>query len=628
MTGSFVGRAAELALLGRRLTRITESGTGLAVAIRGRRQVGKSRLVQEFCDRSGAPYMFYTATKGASPVEAVAAFLAELGASGLARDRDLVPADTVAGWPDAFRVLAAVLPDHPAVIVLDELPWLAEQDELFDGALQTAWDRLLSRRPVLLLLLGSDLHMMERLTAYDRPFYGRADNLLLGPLNPAEVGTALGLEAADAIDAHLMSGGLPGILRAWPAGTTALAFAEGECEDPASPLFGVPETALLAEFPGPDMTRRVIEAIGGGDRTYANIAAEAGSRAGIIPSGTLSPVLHRLIAEKHVLAADEPLSVRAGKPMLYRVADSNLRFYLAIGRAAQEWSRRGRPAPARTLLRRRWTSWRGRAVEPVIREALSLSASDLPWPEAIAVGGWWNRAFQPEIDLVGADRAAVAREIYYAGSVKWLDRPFDDHDFAALQRDAIAVPGFEPGRTRLVAVSRAGAVSSVSGQLALCWDPRDVVAAFSASGADTCEELRKVYSLAVAIRSWSTPRPGRTRDGTRGSWRSPAWPCMTRSRWSRRRARSSSRCGRGGRPAGGRETRPVRENDADNDPERTRWPARPTAISYPMPEKTRCHHLRVSSTCQLNWRGRLVFQPWMHWPESPIRQSPGQSPRQ
>jgi hypothetical protein len=492
MARGFVGRATELALLGRRLARVTEGGTGLAVAIRGRRQVGKSRLVQEFCDRSGKPYLFYTATKGASPVEAVAAFLAELRDSGLARERDLVPADSGTGWPDAFRVLAAVLPDSPVVIVLDELPWLAEQDELFDGALQTAWDRLLSRRPVLLLLLGSDLHMMERLTAYDQPFYGRADNLLLGPLNPAEVGVALGLEAADAIDAHLMSGGLPGILRAWPEGTTALAFAEEECDDPASPLFGVPETALLAEFPGPDMTRRVIEAIGGGDRTYANIAAEAGSRAGIIPSGTLSPVLHRLVTDKHVLAADEPVSVRPGKPTLYRVADTNLRFYLAIGRAAQEWSRRGRPASAKALLRRRWSSWRGRAVEPVIREALSLSASDLPWPEAIAVGGWWNRAFQPEVDLVGADRIPVAGEIYYVGSVKWLDRPFDDHDFAALQRDAIAVPGFDPGRTRLTAVSRAGAARGVAQQLALCWGPRDVVAAFSGSGAGAGagEELR------------------------------------------------------------------------------------------------------------------------------------------
>jgi AAA+ ATPase superfamily predicted ATPase len=206
----------------------------LRVAVRGRRQVGKSRLVQEFCDRAGAPYFFFAATKGASAVEAVAELLSELSRSGLPRDEDLVPSGSSGSWPDAFRVLASALPDRPVVVVLDEVPWLAEQDDLFDGALQTAWDRLLSNRPVLLLLLGSDLHMMERLTAYDRPFYGRADNLILGPLNPAEAGEALGLDAADAVDAHLVSGGLPGVLRAWPEATPALPFLEQECANPAS----------------------------------------------------------------------------------------------------------------------------------------------------------------------------------------------------------------------------------------------------------------------------------------------------------------------------------------------------------------------------------------------------------
>src|SRR6185437_7605804 len=153
---------------------VTASGAGTALVIRGRRQVGKSRLAQEFCDRAGVPYLFYTATGGASPVEAITAFLAELRDSSVPRDRGLLPAEPTASWPDAFRMLAGVLPDSPVVIVLDELPWLAEQDEIFDGALQAAWDRLLSRRPVLFLLLGSDLHMMERLTAYDRPFFGRA----------------------------------------------------------------------------------------------------------------------------------------------------------------------------------------------------------------------------------------------------------------------------------------------------------------------------------------------------------------------------------------------------------------------------------------------------------------------
>jgi hypothetical protein len=117
----------------------------------------------------------------------------------------------------------------------------------------------------------------------------------------------------DAIDAYLLSGGLPGILRAWPDGVPALRFAERECADPASPLFGVPEAALLAEFPAPDVTRRVIEAVGGGNRTHANIAAEAGNRTGAVPSGTLTPILHRLVEDKHVLAIDEPLSVRSTK---------------------------------------------------------------------------------------------------------------------------------------------------------------------------------------------------------------------------------------------------------------------------------------------------------------------------
>jgi len=479
MTVGFVGRKQELAVLQKRLDGIAAGGAGTALVIRGRRQVGKSRLAQEFCDRAGVPYLFYTATKGASPVEAIASFLDELGTSTVPRDRGLVPAEPTASWPDAFRVLASVLPDSPAVVVLDELPWLAEQDDIFDGALQTAWDRLLSRRPVLLLLLGSDLHMMERLTAYDRPFFGRADNLLLGPLNPAEVGGALGLEAADAIDAYLLSGGLPGILRAWPDGVPALEFAEQECADPASPLFGVPEAALLAEFPAPDSTRRVIEAVGGGNRTYTNIAAEAGSRAGAVPSGTLTPLLHRLVEDKHVLAIDEPLSVRPTKPALYRVADPSLRFYLAVGRAAHELSRRGRAAAAGMLISRRWASWRGRAVEPVIREALILAAADLPWPEAAAVGGWWNRAFDPEIDLIGADRAPVATKLWYAGSVKWLDHPFGRRDLAALQRGATQVPGFNSEETALIGVSCAGFADAAATNLALRWLPADVVGAFA-----------------------------------------------------------------------------------------------------------------------------------------------------
>lgn len=478
----FVGRSAELAVLTKRIAHITQTGTGLAIAVRGRRQVGKSRLVQELCDRSGLPYLYFTAVKGASIAESTADFLAALTESDLPNDHSLLPETAPAGgWGDMLRLLAAALPDRPCIVVLDELPWLTEQDDTFDGQLQVVWDRLLSRRPVLLLLLGSDLHMMQRLTAYDRPFYGRADSLVLGPLNLAETAAATGLSGADAIDAHLITGGLPGILLRWPSGTPAGDHLRTESADPASPLFTVPEQSLAAEFPNPDIARRVLEAVGGDVRAYASIASSAGGRGTPVNSGTLSPLLRQLTDDKQVLATDQPLSVRTGKPALYRVADSNLRLYLAILRDMHNLARRGRPDTGFALFENRWASWRGRAVEPLIRTSLEQAAltGGLPWPDAQVVGGWWNRQFNPEIDLVGADRAPVASRICFCGSLKWLNTPFDGHDLRQLQDGARQVPGFDAAHTGLLVVTRSGA-DLPAGAVDLVWDAGDVVAAWPA----------------------------------------------------------------------------------------------------------------------------------------------------
>lgn len=43
----FAGRHTVLALPTKRVAQVTRTGSGVAVALRGRRQVGKSRLVQE-----------------------------------------------------------------------------------------------------------------------------------------------------------------------------------------------------------------------------------------------------------------------------------------------------------------------------------------------------------------------------------------------------------------------------------------------------------------------------------------------------------------------------------------------------------------------------------------------------
>jgi hypothetical protein len=115
---------------------------------------------------------------------------------------------------------------------------------------------------------------------------------------------------------------------------------------------------------------------------------------------------------------------------------------------------RGRGDLTLGRIRENWTSWRGRAVEPLVRETLARLLPDAHLPAAPAIGAYWTRTNDVEIDIVGADRAPIAKELLFVGSVKWLENaPFDRHDLSALLRHrALLTPDPIP----VVAVSRSG----------------------------------------------------------------------------------------------------------------------------------------------------------------------------
>lgn len=474
----FVGRAADLSLLARLLAEVadgTAATRGRAVIVTGRRRVGKSRLVQEFCDRSGLPYLVFQATRGRNPASERADFATMLAHSGLPHADEIAglqPAD----WNQALRTLAVALPDDsPAIAVMDEVPWLTEQDPEFEGALQTVWDRYLSARPVFLILVGSDLSVMEALQTHGRPFFGRAAKMTINPLNLFDVQAATGLDPAESVDALLITGGFPEIVQAWRPGMSRRDYLRHQLSSSLSPLLAAGELTLLGEFPQAARSRAVLEAIGGSERTFSAIARDAGGTAPLA-SGTLSPILNQLVL-KRVIAVDTPLSTRPDtKNNRYRIADTYLRFWLAFLDRGLPMVERGRGDLVFDRIARSWTAWRGRAVEPVVRESLLRLMPEGLWPATEAIGGWWNRQHNPEVDLVGADREPIARKVYFLGSIKWLEkRPFDRHDYDDLVRDMLAVPGADY-RTPLVAVSRSGHDRGLP--LAASWGPEDLIRAW------------------------------------------------------------------------------------------------------------------------------------------------------
>ncbi|TDC80408.1 ATP-binding protein [Streptomyces hainanensis] len=472
----FIGRQHELGVLRGVLDQVRAAmgaggAPGQCVLIRGRRRVGKSSLVEEFLRQAEVPAVFYTAAGQSAEQEL--AELVEAVAGSTLPGGELFVEEAPGQWNAAFRLLAEVLPDDaPSVVVMDEVPYLMNRVDAFEGMLQRAWDRQLSRKPVLLLLIGSDLSMMEALNDYARPFHQRGREMVVGPLNPADIADMLGLPPAAAFDAALVTGGLPLICREWGAGQGMWDFLRTSLESPVSALLVSAERSLAAEFPPQAMGREVLRAIGSGERTFTNIARAAGG----IAHTTLSRATELLI-EKGVVAAELPVSMRPSKERRYRVADPYLRFWLAFVEPHMAEIERMRGDLTLERIRERWTAWRGRAVEPLVREALARLLPDGDLPAAPVIGGYWTRGNDVEIDLVGADREPVAKRLLFLGSIKWLERsPFDAHDLAALHRHRAALTD-DP--VPLVAVSRSGVKCQ---GLTATYGPDELVAAWRRPG--------------------------------------------------------------------------------------------------------------------------------------------------
>jgi AAA+ ATPase superfamily predicted ATPase len=449
---AFIGRERELALLDALLAEVGaavgEPRPGQCLLVRGRRRIGKSSLVEAFVDRAGVPAMFFTAAGASTDIE-LESFVEAVSSSALP-DRSVFDDAAPGNWSAALRQLAGILPDdRPSVVIIDEVPYLMERVDAFEGILQRAWDRELSRKPVLLVLIGSDLSMMEALSSYGRPFHQRGKELVLGALNPAEVGEMLQLAPAEAFDAALVTGGLPMICAAWRRGADLWQFLASELANPASPILVSAERSLAAEFPDSAMAGAVLSAIGSGERTFSNIARAAGG----ISHTTLTRATEVLV-RKRMVAAELPLSTGTSKERRYRVVDPYLRFWLTfIGPHVAEIERlRGDITLER--IRAGWTTWRGRAVEPLLRESLARLLPDGVLPSAPAIGAYWTRTNSVEIDVIGADREPVATRLFFIGSIKWLERsPFDNHDLVALQRHRAALTD-DP--VPLLAISRSG----------------------------------------------------------------------------------------------------------------------------------------------------------------------------
>lgn len=71
------------------------------------------------------------------------------------------------------------------------------------------------------------------------------------PLNPADVQAMTELDAAEAVDAQLITGGFPEIVQSRQPGIGRTAFLQASVANPLSPLLVAGELNLLGDSPRP-----------------------------------------------------------------------------------------------------------------------------------------------------------------------------------------------------------------------------------------------------------------------------------------------------------------------------------------------------------------------------------------
>lgn len=451
----FVGRNSEMAALKAEYDRVKAGRRGGFAWLRGRRRVGKSRLVQEFCDQIGAPYAFYQAPRRGMRV-AIAAFVDAVARSSLPLAAAFEGA-SYDSWPAAIRAASqGIDPARPAVLVVDELPYLSARDPDFTADLQLAWDRILEKLPLLLICIGSDVGMMESLLAERSPLYGRPTmELRVSPLDPPVVaGLTDAPDAAAAFDRYLIVGGFPELASSWPMGIGLKAFLRRALAHDRTPLASAANQILFSEFPRELQIRNVVEAIGCGESSYSRIQARSG-----VKGNTLNEALEVLVEQKGLVGRELPYAVPPGKKApRYVVTDPYLRFWLRFVGPHLDEIARGRPDFVIERIERDWSTYRGRAIEPLVRTALERLMDDPGTAEHLGgsryVGAWWRRDHSIEVDLVGGDRPDPTR-IGFVGSIKWRERGrFSAEDLDRLGASRAQVPGAEGAK--LVAVSRSG----------------------------------------------------------------------------------------------------------------------------------------------------------------------------
>lgn len=138
------------------------------VVLYGRRRVGKTTLINYFCEDKKAIYFLATEENESENRNAFKSLVADTF------DNELLAESSLNSWEPIFKVIASESKTERIVLVIDEFQYLGKANSSFPSIMQKIWDTILSKSNIMLILCGSLINMMtSQILNYNSPLYGR-----------------------------------------------------------------------------------------------------------------------------------------------------------------------------------------------------------------------------------------------------------------------------------------------------------------------------------------------------------------------------------------------------------------------------------------------------------------------
>lgn len=423
----FIGRKQELQFLEDKYN----SKNGQLVVLYGRRRVGKTETLREFCRNK--PHVFYSCREISDKLQ-LRSFSEKLL-------NEKIPAASYikefADWEAALRCITD-LPyvDSKKLLIIDEFPYMCKNNESIPSILQNLWDEVFKDENVMIVLCGSAMSFIEKeLLAEKNPLYGRATGIYkmesMGFYDAAKFFP--NYSDRDKIIAYAVLGGIPHYLAQFNPDLSLDDNIKKNILTKGCALYSEVEFLLRQELRETPLYNSIIEAVALGNTKLNDISTKS-----LVEDTSKTSVYLKNLIELEIIerefSVDDGTKERANTNRgLYRLTDNFFRFWYAfVFTNYSELEGGDVDGVFEYAIKPSLHEFASFAFEDVCREYVRemQKANKLPFRYK-RMGRWWGKTTvrrkdgieskETEIDLLAV---SAKSDKYLVGECKFKGRPF------------------------------------------------------------------------------------------------------------------------------------------------------------------------------------------------------------